>query len=69
MGRLDGRGKRTYSSILGSLRITALQCDAVALVLKTLWSHQSLDLRGLGVRLLALTLWLDLTTDNKLADL
>jgi hypothetical protein len=66
---VDGRGSGTYSSILGPLRVTALQCNAVALVLKTLWSDQSLDLRGLGVWPLALTFWLDLTTDNKLADL
>jgi hypothetical protein len=59
----------TYSSILGSLSITALQCNTMTLVLKTLGSDQSLDLGSLGVRLLALTLWLDFTTDDKLADL
>jgi hypothetical protein len=41
----------------------------VALVLQTLGSNQTLDFRGLGIRLLALTLWLHLTTDNELADL
>jgi hypothetical protein len=41
----------------------------VALVLQTLGSNQALDLRGLGVWLLALTLWLDFTADNELADL
>lgn len=61
--------RRTYSSILGSLSVTALQRDAVTLVLKTLGSHQALDLGSLGVWLLALTLWLDFTTDDKLADL
>jgi hypothetical protein len=66
---MNGRGKRTYGSILGSLSITALQCNAVTLMLQTLWSDQSLNLRGLGVWLLALALWLDLTTDNKLSDL
>lgn len=49
--------------------MTALECDAVALVLETLRSNQALDARSLGVRLLALGLWLDLTADNKLADL
>jgi len=63
------RNRETYGSILGLLSITALECDAVALVLQTLGSNQTLDLRGLGVRLLALTLWLHLTTDNELADL
>jgi hypothetical protein len=41
----------------------------MALVLKALWGNQSLNLGSLGVRLLALTLWLDFTTDDKLADL
>ena len=59
----------TYSSILGLLSVTALQCDAVALMLETLGSNQTLDLGGLGVWLLTLTLWLNLTTDNELADL
>jgi len=57
------------SSILGALRVAALECDAVALVLQTLRSNQTLDLWCLGVWLLALTLWLNLTTDNELADL
>jgi hypothetical protein len=41
----------------------------MALVLKALRGDQSLNLGSLGVRLLALTLWLDFTTDDKLADL
>jgi len=41
----------------------------VALVLQTLGSNQTLDLRGLGVWLLAFTLWLDLSADNELANL
>jgi hypothetical protein len=41
----------------------------VALVLETLRSDQALDAGSLGVRLLALTLGLDLATDNVLADL
>jgi len=57
------------SSILGALRVAALECDAVALVLQTLRSNQTLDLWCLGVWLLALTLWLNLTTDNELADI
>lgn len=65
----DVEDQRTYGSILGLLSVTALECDAVALVLQTLGSNQTLDLRGLGVRLLALTLWLNLTTNNELADL
>jgi len=41
----------------------------VTLVLETLGSNQTLDLGGLGVRLLALVLGLNLATDDKLADL
>jgi hypothetical protein len=41
----------------------------VTLVLETLRGDQSLDLGSLGVWLLALTLWLDFTTNDKLADL
>jgi hypothetical protein len=59
----------TYGSILGPLSVTALQRDAVAFVLQTLGGNQTLDLGSLRVWLLALTLWLNLTTDNKLADL
>ena len=59
----------TYSSILGLLSVTALQRDAVTLVLETLGSNETLNLGGLGVWLLALTLWLNLTADNELADL
>jgi len=57
------------SSILGLLGIAALQRDAVTLVLETLRSNQTLDLWCLGVWLLALTLWLNLATDNELADI
>lgn len=62
-------GGRTYGGILGLLSVAALQCNAVALVLETLGSDETLDLGGLGVWLLALTLGLNLTTDNKLANL
>ena len=68
----DGRGisiRITYSSILGLLRVATLKGDAVTLVLKTLWGDQTLDLRSLGVWLLALTLWLNLTTNDELANL
>lgn len=41
----------------------------MALVLETLGSDQSLDLGGLGVGRLALTLGLDLSSDNVLSDL
>lgn len=41
----------------------------MTLVLETLGGNQSLDLGSLGVRLLALALGLDLSSDNVLADL
>jgi hypothetical protein len=41
----------------------------MALVLETLRSDQTLDLGGLGVRLRALLLGLDLAADNELANL
>jgi hypothetical protein len=41
----------------------------VALVLEALGSDEPLDLGSLGVRLLALTLGLDLTSDDVLANL
>jgi hypothetical protein len=63
------RRRFTYGSILGSLRATALECDPVALVLETLRSNKTLDLGGLGVRLLALALGLDFAADDELADL
>jgi hypothetical protein len=67
--RIGVQVRRTYGSILGALSVAALQRNAVTLVLKTLGSNQTLDLGSLGVWLLALTLWLDFTTDDKLADL
>jgi hypothetical protein len=57
------------SLILDLLSLAALQGDSVALVLQALGSDQALDLGGLGVRLLALTLGLDLTSNDVLADL
>jgi hypothetical protein len=70
LGDTLGKGSSILSSsILGSLSIAALECDTVALVLKTLGSNETLDFGGLGIWLLALPLWLNLTTDNKLADI
>jgi hypothetical protein len=66
---MERESNGSYGSILGSLSVTALQRNAVTLVLETLRGDQSLDLGSLGVWLLALTLWLDFTTDDKLADL
>lgn len=59
----------TYGLVLDLLGLATLECDPVALVLETLGSNQALDLGGLGVRLGALLLGLDLTTDHVLADL
>jgi hypothetical protein len=66
---LQRRTVGTYSLILDLLGLAALECDSVALVLETLGSDESLDLGGLGVRLLALTLGLDFTSDDVLANL
>lgn len=62
-------GKRTYGLVLDLLGLAALERSAMALVLETLGSDQSLDLGRLGVRLLALTLGLDLAADDVLANL
>jgi hypothetical protein len=61
----------TYGILLDLLGLAALECDAVALVLETLRSDETLDARSLGVWLRALLalLGLDLTTDDKLANL
>ena len=59
----------TYGLVLDLLGLAALEGDPVALVLETLGGDQTLDLGGLGVRLLALTLGLDLATNDVLADL
>lgn len=61
--------KWTYSLVLDLVGLAALESDAVALVLKTLGGDESLDLGGLGVRLLALALGLDLAADDVLANL
>jgi hypothetical protein len=59
----------TYGSILRSFRAAALERHPVALVLETLRSDQALDLGGLGVRLRALLLGLDLAANDELANL
>ena len=59
----------TYGLVLDLLGLAALERNAVALVLQALGGDQTLDLGGLGVRRLALTLGLDLTSDDVLADL
>ena len=62
-------GGVTYRLILDLLSLSSLEGSAVALVLETLGRDQSLDLGSLGVGLLALTLGLDLSSDDVLADL
>jgi len=72
LGIVDTLGENCgifVSSILSSLRVAALECDTMTLVLETLRSNQTLNLWCLGIWLLTLTLWLDFTTDNKLADI
>jgi len=56
-------------SILGPLSITTLEGKTMTLVLKTLRGNETLDLWGLGIWLLSFTLWLNLTTDNELANI
>jgi hypothetical protein len=59
----------TYSFVLHLLGLSSLERHAVALVLEALGGDQSLDLRGLGVWLLALSLRSDLSPDDVLSDL
>lgn len=68
-GELWKNNGLTYGSILGTLSVTTLECESMTLVLETLRGDQTLDLWCLGVDLLALTLWLNLTTDNEFTDL
>jgi len=56
-------------SILGGLSSTTLERDPMTFVLKTLGSNETLDLGSLGVWLLSLTLWLNFTTDDELANI
>ncbi|KAH9821386.1 hypothetical protein Tdes44962_MAKER04983 [Teratosphaeria destructans] len=60
---------QTYGGILAGLRPAALECDPVALVLKTLRGDKTLDARSLGVRLRTLLLGLDFAADDEFADL
>lgn len=68
-GSAQNIAPRTYSSILRSLCMTALERNSMTLVLQALRSNEALDLRSLGVWFLALALRLDLTSDNELANL
>ena len=63
------RQPNTYRLILHLLGLAALERNAVTLVLQTLGCNQTLNAGSLGVRLLALTLGLDLATNDVLADL
>jgi len=75
MGRLGVRDALVkelgvlIGSILGSFCFTALERQAVTLVLQTLGSNQTLDLGSLGVWLLALALGLDFTSNDELANI
>ena len=60
---------KTYGLVLDLLGLAALEGSAVALVLEALGGNQALDLGGLGVGLLVLTLGLDLAANDELADL
>ena len=64
----DCEGK-TYGLVLDLLGLALLEGEPVTLVLQTLRRNEALDLGSLGVRLLALTLGLDLATNDVLADL
>lgn len=69
LGKFHYQDRKTHGLILDLLGLAALEGKTVALVLQALGGDQSLDLGGLGVRLLALALGLDLSSDNVLADL
>lgn len=66
---LWGFSGETYSLLLDLLGLAALESETVSLVLEALGSDEALDLGGLGVGLLALTLGLDLAANDVLADL
>ena len=59
----------TYSGILGSLSVTPLEGNPVALALEALGGDKALDLWGFGIWFLAFAFWLDFATDDKFADL
>ena len=54
-------------SILRSLCSPPLECDAMTLVLDTLWSDEALNLRCFGVRLGSFFLWDDFSSNDELA--
>ena len=56
---------RDLRLLLGRFRTAALEGDAVTLALETLGSDQTLDLGGLGVFLLSLTLGGNGTADDE----
>jgi hypothetical protein len=59
----------TYRFVLDLLGLSPLERDSVTLVLEALWGDQPLDAWRLGVRLLALALRLNLSSDDVLSDL
>jgi len=59
----------TYGLVLGLLGLFPLEGHAMALVLETLGRNQPLDPGSLGVRLLALSLGSDLSSNDELSDL
>ena len=59
----------TYSSILSSFSTATLERNAVALVLETLRSDETLDARSLRVWLRTLLLGLDFAANDEFADL
>ena len=70
LGDTLGEDSGVFSgSLLGTLSVAALEGESMTLVLETLRSNQTLDLWCLGVDLLALTLWLNLTADNVFTDI
>ena len=59
----------TYRCIFDTLRLSTLQCNTTALVLKTLRSDETLDLGSFGVRFLSFAFGLNFATDDEFADL
>lgn len=59
----------TYGLVLDLLGLSSLESSTVTLVLQTLGGDKSLNARSLGVRGLTLTLGLNLSSNNVLADL
>lgn len=59
----------THGSILGGLGLATLERQSVALVLESLGGNETLNTWGFGVWLLALSLWLNFTTNDEFANL